>query len=517
MSDGDLAEFIGEFYADPLGYVMASFPWDSDSSIQLVELKGKYRERFDCIYGPDEWACEFLDQLGEEIKKRKFDGVNAVDPIKWATVSGHGIGKSALVAWLVKFISDTRPYSKGTITANTADQLKSKTWAEVGKWHRRSLTYHWFDYNSSRGNMSLVHKRFPHEWFCTAQTCREENSEAFAGQHAPNSTSYYIFDEASAIPEKIFQVREGGTTDGEPMIFDFGNPTRNSGMFFENAVGRFSHRYRLRTIDSRNVAITNKERIQQWVDDYGEDSDFVKVRVRGLFPSASSLQFIPVDLVEAAMERTLVPASKTDALVLGVDVARFGDDNSVIYPRFGYDARSFAPEKFSGLDTMQLVGRVVAKVDEFRGLGVAVSAIFVDGTGIGAGVVDTLSSLGYNVIEVQFGSKPSDFQKYRYRSDEIWGLMKDALPRLMLPSRNTQMGVELKSDLTQREFGYTAGEQRIHLESKRDMKARGIPSPDLADALALTFAVPVAPIVSSEIAGQKKMATSEYDPLETTW
>lgn len=516
--DQELATLIAEVHDDPLGYVMMMFPWDSDASIQLVKLAPEYRDRFDCEYGPDKWACEFLDDLGAEIRERGFNGKTPVAPIKWSTASGHGIGKTALVAWLVKFIMDTRPYAKGTITANTADQLKSKTWAEVGKWHRRSLTRDWFEYSSSRGNMSLAHKDYSNEWFCTAQTCREENSEAFAGQHAPNSTSFYIFDEASAIPEKIFDVREGGTTDGEPMVFDFGNPTRNSGPFFENTIGRFSHRYTTRTIDSRDVAITNKERLKQWVDDYGEDSDFVRVRVRGVFPSASSLQFIPSDLVSDAMERELVPATRADALVLGVDVARFGDDESVIYPRFGNDCRSFPPEKYSGLDTMQLVGKVTGKVQEFRGMGVEVAAIFVDGTGVGGGVADVLMSMGYNVIEIQFGSRPNDPDKYRYRSDELWGTMRDNLPRLALPTRRSQLGTEIFADLTQREFGYTAGEQRIHLETKKDMKARGIKSPDIGDALALTFAVPVAPALPTELVDQAgKMTKCEYDPLEATW
>ena len=259
-----LATDLSNLFADPLGYVMYIFPWTSYQTIQLVELQSPYKERFSgCKYGPDVWACEFLDALGEEIKARKFDGRSAVDPIQMATASGHGIGKSVLVAWLIKFIMDTRPFSKGTVTANTAEQLKTKTWAELGKWHKLSLTEHWFIYNSGRGAMNLAHKKHKEEWRCDAQTCREENSEAFAGQHAASATSFYIFDEASAVPDKIFEVREGGTTDGEPMVFDFGNPTRNSGRFFEHCAGRFRHRYKVRCIDSRSVSITNKERIQQ--------------------------------------------------------------------------------------------------------------------------------------------------------------------------------------------------------------------------------------------------------------
>jgi hypothetical protein len=446
------------------------------------------------------------------VKKRDFNGHTAVDPIQMATASGHGIGKSVLVVWLIKWILDTRPFSKGTVTANTAEQLKTKTWAELGKWHKMSVTEHWFTYNSGRGAMNLAHKKHKEAWRCDAQTCREENSEAFAGQHAASATSFYIFDEASAVPDKIFEVREGGTTDGEPMVFDFGNPTRNSGRFFEHCAGRFRHRYKVRCIDSRTVAITNKERIQAWLEDYGEESDFFKVRVRGMFPSAGSLQFIPSDWVDDAMDRELVEDSHAP-LLIGVDVARFGDNESVIYPRIGYDARSWPARRFQGLDTVQLVGKVIECIREFKSMGVPTSGLFVDGGGVGGGVVDQLRSLGYAPSEIQFGAKAINTKTYRYRSDEMWGNMKDAIPKLCLPMRNQTNALDLKADLTQREFGYTLQGNKIHLEPKKDMVARGIASPDLADALALTFAQEVSPMIRVDQLANKS-TQFEYDPLE---
>ena len=505
-NDEQLAESLGALYDDPLGYVMFCFPWDTEKSIQLVKLDDKYKDRFDSEYGPDVWACEFLDDLGAQIRLRGFNGRDAVDPIAYATASGHGIGKSVLVAWLAKFILDTRPFSKGVLTANTAEQLKTKTWAEVGKWHKMSLTAHWFKYSAARGSMSLTHVDNKETWRLDAQTCREENSEAFAGLHAANSTPFYLFDEASNIPDKIFEVREGGTTDGEPMVFDFGNPTRNSGRFYENAAGKFRHRYRVRTVDSRSVAITNKSRIQQWIDDYGEESDFVKVRVRGMFPSAGSLQFIKTADVEAAMRRETF-VDRSAALVIGVDVARFGDDESVIFPRLGMDARSFPPLKFQGLDTVQLTGRVIECLRDFRNKGLECAGLFVDGGGVGGGVVDQLRNLSYNPIEVQFGGGPTDKTTYRFKSDEMWGTMRDSIAtRLILPEDG-----ELKDQLTQREYGYTLTGNKIHLETKKDMKARGLSSPDLADALALTFAMEVAPKSLEQNTNQT--VVSDYDPF----
>ncbi|KKL25332.1 hypothetical protein LCGC14_2406350, partial [marine sediment metagenome] len=263
-ADAQIADDIAGFYADPLAYIMYVFPWDSEPSIQMVELDEKYKDRFRSQYGPDRWACEFLDDLGKDIRERGFDGRHTVKPIRYSTASGHGIGKSVLVSWLIKFILDTRPYSKGVVTANTADQLRTKTWAELGKWHNLSLTEHLYDFTSGRGAMALKRKGHGDRWACTAQTCREENSEAFQGLHAANSTPFFIFDEASGIPDKIWEARAGGATDGEPMYFDFGNPTRKSGMFFENCIGKYRHRHNVRSIDSRDVFITNKDLMNEW-------------------------------------------------------------------------------------------------------------------------------------------------------------------------------------------------------------------------------------------------------------
>jgi len=515
-ADAELAKELTKFYDDPLGYVMFAFPWDTDPSIQVVELQEPWKSRFpNSKYGPDAWACEFLDELTKQVKKRKFDGKHAVEPIRFSTASGHGIGKSVLVAWLVKWIMDTRPFCKGTVTAGTDTQLRTKTWAELAKWHNRSVTRHWCEYNNSRGNMSFSNKQAPKEWFCNAVTCKEENSEAFAGQHAVNSTSFYIFDEASAVPDKIYEVRDGGLTDGEPMVFDFGNPTKNSGAFYENTVGKRKHRYITRQIDSRDVAITNKQFFQAMIDDFGLDSDYVKVRCRGQFPSMGDMQFIATDDVTEAMLRPTLP-DFSGPLVIGVDVARKGSNNSVIYPRVGMDARTWEPKVFAGLDTVQLVGKVIETVREFQALGMPCRGLFVDGTGVGGGVVDQLRQLGYDPIEVQFGSKPIDVKMYKYKVDELWGRMRDAVKtRLILPSLLSKHGARLKDELTQREYGHTPLGQ-LRLESKDDMEKRlgNDTSPDIADALAVTFAQDVSDLDFGAYPLPKARVKHEFNPLD---
>ncbi len=509
-----LAQDIGAFYDDPLGFVMYAYPWDSDKSIQIVELESPYRERFGCKYGPDKWACEFLGWLGEEIKARNFDGVTPVAPVQAAVSSGHGIGKSAMAAWLTHFIMSTRPHSKGVVTANTAEQLASKTWAGVSAWVKRSVNAHWFTITTGKGAMRMVHNSHPDTWRVDAQTSREENSESFAGLHAASSTPWYLFDEASAIPAKIWEVAEGGKTDGEPMHFVFGNPTRNTGAFSE-CFGRNRHRWKTWQIDSRKVQITNKELIAKWVADYGEDSDFVRVRVRGVFPRASSMQFIPRDIVDGAMTRDMATYQAHSRVALvGVDVARFGDDSSVIRTRMQRDARTWPAKAFRELDTMQLAARVGEHINELKALGMRV-VTFVDGGGIGGAVIDRLRQLGHDVIEVNFGGKPDDPRKYKDKAAEMWDRCKAWLPLGYLPEAETEFGETLATDLTGREYGYNDASQ-IVMERKEDMKKRGLASPDHADALVLTFAHPameVLPVSEKDGGSALSHRAKRHDPF----
>ena len=161
-------------------------------------------------------------------------------------------------------------------------------------------------------------------------------------------------------------------------------------------------------------------KLDEWVDDYGEDSDFVKVRVRGEFPSASSMQFIPSDIIEAAQEREAKSYSH-EPLIIGVDVARFGDDQSIICFRRGRDAMTIPWRKYRGLDTMQLPARVAEAIREFKP-----DAVFVDGGGVGGGVVDRLRQLAFNCVDVNFGAKADD-ARYLNKRAEMWGRMKEWL------------------------------------------------------------------------------------------
>jgi hypothetical protein len=176
----------------------------------------------------------------------------------------------------------------------------------------------------------IYHRDHPRTWFCSAQSCREENSEAFAGQHAANSSSFYVFDKASAIPDRIFEVAEGGLTDGEPMMFLFGNPTRNTGKFYRTTYGSEQTRWKSRAIDSRTCSLPNQVQIAEWLEDYGEDSDFFRVRIRGLPPMASELQFIDQTRLNLARRRTVHEILPDEPLIAGFDVSGGGAAWNVI-------------------------------------------------------------------------------------------------------------------------------------------------------------------------------------------
>ncbi len=320
--ESELATAVAECYDDPLRFVETMYPWGQPGPL----------EHFD---GPDVWQREFLTRLGQHVRQRRFDGHTAVSPIRMAVSSGHGIGKSTLASWIVDWIMATRADSQGTITANTFTQLQMKTWAAVRTWTKLCLIGNWFEMTSTL----MYAPENKQKWFCGPQSCREENSEAFAGQHAITATSFYLFDESSAVPDAIFEVAEGGLTDGHPMIFLFGNATRSSGKFHRACFGSERNRWDTVTIDSRDSRFTNKTQIAEWAKDYGEDSDFFRVRVRGLPPTASDLQYISSALVYEAQQRK-VETLKDDPLVCGLDVARGGGDMSVFRFRRGADARS---------------------------------------------------------------------------------------------------------------------------------------------------------------------------------
>jgi hypothetical protein len=462
---------IGAFRCDPLGYVMFAFPWGV-AGTALADEKG-----------PEPWQRDILERLGAGL-------MTTPEAVRAAVASGHGVGKSALVAWIVLWALSTLRDTRGVVTANTEGQLRTKTWPELAKWYGLCLNRSWFSYSATALASTLPgHDK---TWRVDAITWSENNTEAIAGLHNRGRRAFAIFDEASSIPDGVWETVEGALTDAGTELFwcVFGNPTRNAGRFRECfAGGRFAHRWQPLQIDSRSVSMTSKAQIDEWVRDYGEDSDFIRVRVKGVFPRAGDLQFIDGERVEAAIARELV-AGPEAPLVMGVDIARQGSDQTVIRFRQGIDARSIPAVKFRVPDLMQVASRVLEQVERHRP-----DAVFVDATGIGWGVFDRLSQLGCRgLVAVDFGGRADRGDggaggdaraRYANKRSEMWGHLRDWCRTGCLPDDR-----ELAADLTGVEYGYDAADA-LQLERKQDMRRRGLASPDDGDALALTFAYPV--------------------------
>lgn len=407
-----------------------------------------------------------------------------------------------MTAWLINWIMDTRPFAKGVVTANTSEQLRGKTWSEAAKWFNIKLTRHWFILNAGGGgSMNMYHKVHKETWRCDAMTCREENSEAFAGLHSANSTPFYVFDEASRVPNKIYEVREGGLTDGEPMTFDWGNPTRSNGRFHQQMVGRLRHRFITRTIDSREVAITNKSVLDRWIEDYGIDSDFVKVRVRGLFPSQSTRQYISTDDVDAAVVRHLREEQYNFApVIIGVDPAWTGEDEFVIYLRQGLYSKLLA--KYERNDNDVVMAQMIAQFEDDYNA----DAVFVDG-GFGTGVVSVGEALGRAWHIVWFSGESGNPGCLNKRA-EMWTSMRDWLKA----GGVLEDDEIIRQDLTGPEL-VPRIDGKIQLESKEHMKERDLASPNRGDALALTFAFPVASRKVAPSPMDRHTTQHEYEPL----
>lgn len=484
--EAELAAEVASYYADPLGFVLAMWPWGVEGD-QLATAKG-----------PDKNQRQFLKDLGEHVEARSFDGSVPVEPIRMSISSCHGSGKSTMGAWIAWWIISTRPHSIGTVTAGTYQQLEERTWADIMYWGRMCQTAHWFDIQAN--GIFAKDLKLAEKWKMTPKTSIEARSQAFAGQHAATSTSWFLLDEASEVPDGVWTTAYGGLTDGEPMFFAWGQMTRNAGEFYNVCFGDASTRWDSRVFDGRESAFTNKTLIKEWREEYGEDSDWYRVRVLGLPPRASELQFIGQDLIDGARQRDHV-VMQDEPLVWGYDAANGGLAHHCFWARRGLDAKTIAPIFLPG-DTPRDV--VVAKaVDLLNGVstGIRATAMFGD-QAFGSVILQRLRELGYtNVFEVNFGGPSPDPHCLNMRS-MMWSRMREWLRLGAIPDVP-----KIYQPFMDPGFHHRNG--KLVLESKADMARRRIKSPDGPDALCLSFSQVVAP-PSVRPAAKPQPAPSRY-------
>ncbi|NJJ37835.1 DEAD/DEAH box helicase family protein [Paenibacillus apii] len=435
-------------------------------------------------FDPDEWQRQAMADIARHPR---------------VTIrSGQGVGKTAFEAVIVVWFLCTRPYPKVICTAPTKQQLHDVLWAEVAKWLERSMVKNLLKWTKTKVYM-IGHEQ---RWFATARTAtKPENMQGFHEEHM-----LFIVDEASGVKDEIMEAIFGTLSgDGNKLVL-CGNPTRTSGVFYDS-----HHKdradYRAHKVSSRQTRRTNKKNIEMLERKYGKNSDVVRVRVDGEFPRMEPDTFIPLELAEAAAMRTiyqvvddnerdedLPPAWRTvipDAaeLEIGVDVARFGDDETDIVPRIGILVpfiRSYTKQ-----DTMVTAGWVLATAKEcMQQYARPHCTIKIDDDGVGGGVTDRVrevvreEGLNITVVDCHNGGKALDPEHYDNWGTEAWATVRDLLQAGDIQFPNDE---DLIGQLSSRKYTVTS-KGRIVLETKKEMKKRGLRSPDRADALVLAFA-----------------------------
>ena len=461
---------------DLLKFVLYVYPWGVEGT-PLVNVKG-----------PRRWQAEDLDEVSQHVKDNRGRVERGEVPKVFfkSTVSGRGPGKSALVSWLEWWFQSTRIGSTVIVTANGEPQLRSRTWPEIGKWATLAVNSHWFEYQATSLRPAGWFADAVREdlkidcgyYYAQAQLWREEAPDAFAGAHNDNGLMVEM-DEASGIVAPIWTVTEGFFTAPcmDRFWFVFSNGRRNSGPFYDTH-HRYAGQWRRRQLDSRTVEGTDPATYQRIIDMHGADSDEARVEVYGQFPDQGDMQFIPREYVLGAQKREVVE-DRGAALMMGVDLSRGRKDKSVIRFRRGRDARTIPARRCMERDAVKLADWIAQAINEEDPDGVC-----IDGGDIGGAVCDMLKHRKYRVHEILFGSSSSD-PVWDDKATEMWAAM-----RSWLPSGAIDNDLGLESDLVSREKRRVGKQgERTRLESKDDLRDRGLNSPDDGDSLALTWGV----------------------------
>src|SRR6516225_2798234 len=480
-ADDDLVQQLLLCSDDPLAFVNLAFP----------DIK------------PEKWQREVLEHIGNQLQENTC--LDRWKAVMVAVASGNGIGKSALLAWIVLWASITFEDTRGVVTAGTEGQLRTRLWSEVAKWHMQLP-------ESLRSNFTLTatalfNKQSERNWRVDAVPWTERNREAFSGLHNLRERVLVIYDECSMIPEPIWRSTISMLSDAETEIIwcVFGNPTRIDGVFPTLfPPGDFSRMWWSKNVDSRDVSLTDKAAIAEKLDYYGPESNYARSHVYGQFPLASANSLIPTDRVEVAAVRRDAVAHSAEPVVMGVDVASgHSTAISVVAIRQGPDARSLGQHKFPGVEPNALcyeIAKIASQVNP--------AAIFIDSTGVGASVAVRLRELGHPAHPVLLGSRAlegdvrcANMRAYCWTQVAAW-LKVGAIVN----------DTELKAQLCAPE--YSESERGLVIEKKEHMASRGLASPDCADALSLTFAYPATTPAMSELLGSgDHQVTSEWNPF----
>lgn len=439
-----------------------------DVSRTMGRLQFAYRDL------PAEFAKNII---GIDLSSQQKDLItSAAKPSAMSAVkSATGTGKTTTLAILILHQLFCEPNCKIIATSPSAGQLQRGLRSEISKMWSMIKLPEIKDYFDMTQELIFAKGRKDTQ-FCALVTGSAENKENLAGVHADKVL--IIVDEASAVNQDVYDTLIGNLTTPGCSITLTSNPVRSVGPFFELFTNEGNKSlWNLFTFTAFDSPMVSEEWIELIKTQYGEDSDFYRMRVLGEFSKATSSQFIPADMVEDAVNTQLsFTAYQNYPKVLGVDVARFGDDTTAFVLRQG--PKILDIRQYKGLDTVQ----VAAKIAEYK-LEHAPNGIFIDGIGIGAGVVDSCRHRQIQVVDVVVSHKSSEPLQYVNLRSQLWGKMKQWLGNGADIPNNT----DLKQQFLSMEYGYN-GKMQLQLMSKKDIKRQGLASPDIPDAIALTFA-----------------------------
>lgn len=410
---------------------------------------------------PDPWQLQALRAL-------------ARGHTRIAIRSGHGVGKSCFAAWVIVWFANTRVPFKCAVTAPSSPQLFDVLWPELGKWMGK-LPDGWRNLWDTTANKITLKQDA--ESFITARTSRADQPEAMAGLHS--DYVLLVADEASGIDEAVYEAAGGSMSSPGAITLLIGNPTRSTGFFWRVHTLERDRWFTLRVSSADSPRVT-PDYVEEVATRYGVDSNAYRVRVSGEFPTADSDTLIQSDLVDDAMKRD-IPLDASSPEIWGVDVARFGDDASVLVKRRGLVVTEM-PRRWRQYDTMQLAGAIKAEWDLSPNS--RPHLIVIDAIGIGAGVADRLHEQNLPVLALNVAEHPSTKGQYARVRDELWARCKE-----WLGNRNVRLprDEQLRDDLCAPRYAFLS-DGRLQVESKQMMRSRGLPSPDSADALIHTFA-----------------------------
>lgn len=431
----DFVAFIERYENDPIGFV------------ENV-LKAK----------PLPWQKDFLQAIAR--KERRI-----------SVRAGHGVGKSTACSWALIWHMTTRFPQKSVVTAPTSAQLFDALYSELKAWINKlpPVLRESYEVFSDR----IVLKGAPESSFISARTSSSERPEALAGVHSEHVL--LVVDEASAVPEAVFEAAAGSMSGHSASTILISNPTRNSGLFYKTHHDLASDWYRMH-VSCLNIPLVSADFVSQIKATYGDESNAYRIRVLGEFALADDDTLIPAELVDGAISRD-ISINSSEPLVFGLDVARFGSDRTALVKRKGNVV--IEVKSWGGLDTMQVVGAIVneAKLDR-------PDEICVDTIGLGSGVADRLRELGMNVRDVNVAESSAMNPNANKLRDELWLAVKEwlATKSVKLPADD-----QLRHELVAPRYTFTSS-GKVQVESKDSMRKRGMRSPDLADALCLSFA-----------------------------